>query len=173
MQLLQSTSSTILFSSSVDITSFGLQSRLRRVYLVLWDLSISHSFSLAPSTYGKYILILISFSWISVDHVCWCGWSKLCLLVILLKILLILLSWYPFSLNTCFTLAFSSVNLSLLVKMEYALLNKGIQNFPWNLFDGENTQIFPLFHFKKVSVSFHYSDHINNLHQNIKFTLKE
>ena len=33
-------------------------------------------FSLVLSTYGKYILILISFSWISVVCVCCCDWGK-------------------------------------------------------------------------------------------------
>ena len=90
----------------------------------LCDLSIRRSFSLVSSTYGKFILILISSSWISAACVCCWNWGKLWLLVILLKILLIMLSWYPFSFNTCFILAFSLCKSSLFVIMEYALLNK-------------------------------------------------
>ena len=43
-----------------------------------------------------------------VVHVCYFDWdSLLWLLVILLKILLIMLSWYSFSFNTYFILTFS------------------------------------------------------------------
>ena len=90
-----------------------------KVDLILWDLSIPRSFSLVPSTYGKLILILISSYCISC-----CDWDKLWLLVILLNILLIMLSWYPFSFNTCFILTFSLCKSSLFVVTEYALLNK-------------------------------------------------
>ena len=38
------------------------------------------------------------------------------------QLVLIMLSWYPFSFNTCFILAFSFKS-SLFVIMEYALLN--------------------------------------------------
>ena len=54
--------------SFVATRSFGLQSSLRKVLsllkvdLILWDLNIPRSFSLVPSTYGKFILILISSS---------------------------------------------------------------------------------------------------------------
>ena len=61
--------------------------------LILWDLSIHRSFSLVPSKRDKFIFILISSSRISATCVC----CKLWLLVILLKILLIMLSWFPFS----------------------------------------------------------------------------
>ena len=53
-----------------------------------------------------------------------CDWGKLWLFVILLKILLIMLSWHPFSFNNCFILAFSLCKSFLFVIMEYALLNK-------------------------------------------------
>ena len=84
----------------------------------------TRSFSVVPSTYGKFIHILISSSWISVVCVSCCDWSKLWLLVFLLKILIIMLSWYSFAFNTCFILAFSLCKSSLFVVMEYALLNK-------------------------------------------------
>ena len=122
--LLKPISSTKLFSCSAAIASFGLQSSLCKMYLVLLDLSMRHSFSLVSSMYGKYILVLTSFSWMSVARVYWCDWCKLWLLVILLQVLLIMLSWYSFSFNTSFTLAFSLVNSSLLVIMDYALLSK-------------------------------------------------
>ena len=101
-----------IFLSSVTTQSFGLQR------------SLCHSFSLVPSTYSKFTLSLISSFWISVACICCCDWDKLWLLVILYKILLIMLSWYPFSFSTCFILVFSLVRSSLIVIMEYALLNK-------------------------------------------------
>ena len=79
------------------------------------------SFSLLRSTYGKFILILVSPTWISLACVC-C--SDRWLLVTLLKIFLIMLSRYPFSFNTCFILTFSLCKSSLFMIMEYALLNK-------------------------------------------------
>ena len=59
-----------------------------------------------------------------VARVCCCNWVKLRLLAILLKILLITLSWYPFSFNICFILAFSLVKPYLLMIKEYALLKR-------------------------------------------------
>ena len=119
-----------MFLSSVATRSLGLQRTLRKVFLVqkmdliLWDLSIRRSFSLVSSSYGKFILILISPSWISVACVCFCDWDKQWLLVILLNILLIMLSWWPFSFNTCCILVFSFYKSSLFVMMECAPLNK-------------------------------------------------
>ena len=95
-----------------------------KVDLILWGLSIRRSFSPVLSTYGKFLLILISSSWISMACVSCCYWGKLWLLVILLKILLILLSWHPFFFNTCFIIAFSLCKSSLFVIMEYDLLDK-------------------------------------------------
>ena len=134
---------------------------------MIWYLSIHHSFSLVPSTYSKFILILISSSLISVACVSCCDWGKLWLLEILLKILLIMLSWYPFSFNTCFILAFSLCKSSLLVIMEYALINKEETTLSlqlvwwwelwckyWSVCVGclyTDTEISPLFRFKKVS----------------------
>ena len=92
--------------------------------LILWDLSICCNLSVKPWTYRKYILILISSSWIIVACVCYYDRGKMWLLVILLKILLIMLSWYTFSFNTCFILSFSLYKSSLFVIMEYGLLNK-------------------------------------------------
>ena len=66
---------------------------------------------LFTSTYNKFIFILISSCWISVACICCCDWDKLQLLVILWKILLLTLSWYPFSFKTCFILAFPLVKL--------------------------------------------------------------
>ena len=74
----------------------------------------------------KFMLILVSFPWISVAFHCCCDWDKLWLLVILLKILLIMLFWYPFSFNTCFILAFSVYKSFLFLIIEYALLNDPI-----------------------------------------------
>ena len=76
------------------------------------------SFSLVPTTYGKFILILVFCSLISVACVSCCDWDKVLLLVILLKILLIIISWYWFSCNTCFILAFYLANSPLFVIME-------------------------------------------------------
>ena len=102
---------------------FGLQNSLCKVAVILWDLSIRHGCSIVLWIYGKFILMNCS-SWISAACVCFCDWDKLRLLIILLKILLKMLFWYPFSFNTCFILAFSLVKSSLLVITEYALLNK-------------------------------------------------
>ena len=126
-----------------------------------------HSFSLIPSIYCKFILILISSSWIPADCVWWCDFGKLWLLVILLKILLIMLSWYPFFFKSYFILAFSWYNSSLFVIMEYALLNKEerklslqlvwwleLQCSYWSVrvaFVYTNTEIFLLTRFNKVS----------------------
>ena len=44
---------------------------------------------------------MISSSWVSVACVCCCDSGKMWFLVILFKILLIMLSWYPFFFNTC------------------------------------------------------------------------
>ena len=131
----------------------------------MWDLSIRQSFS--PTVYGKFILILIPFSWISVACVCSCNWDKLWLLVILLKILLLMLACCPFFSNTCLILAFSLVKSSLFVIMEYALLNKDGTTFflqlvwwwerycrYWSVCVGflyTNTEIFSLFCFNKLS----------------------
>ena len=120
-----------MFLSSVATRSFCLQRILRKVLWVwkvdhvLWGLIIRRSFPLKLSTYGKLILILISFSfWISVACVCCRDWEKLWLLVNLWKNLLIMLLRCPFSFNNCFILAFSLVKLFLFVIMEYALLKK-------------------------------------------------
>ena len=86
--------------------------------------SIRRSFSLVPSTYGKFTLILIFFFWIFVACVCCCDGGTLWLLIIHWNILLTMLSWYPFSFNTCIILEFSLFKWSLVVIMEYALLNK-------------------------------------------------
>ena len=55
--------------------------------------------------------------------------------------LLLMLSYYPFSFNTCFILAFSLAKSSLLVIMEFAVLNKKKQHFPWNLFGGKGCSV--------------------------------
>ena len=84
-----------------------------------------------------------------------------------LKILLIMLSRYPFFFNTCFILAFSLCKPSLFVIMEYAVLNKEettlslqlvwwweLQCRYWSVCVGflyANTEIPPLFLFNKVS----------------------
>ena len=86
--------------------------------------SICHSFSLVPSTYDIFILILIYYPWISAVWVGCCDCGKLWLLAVLLMILLIMLSRYPFSFNTCFILGFSKYKSSLFVIIEYDLLNK-------------------------------------------------
>ena len=99
-----------------------------RVDLILWDLGINRSFWLIPSTYSKFILILIFSSWIYVAYVCCCDWDKLWLLAILLKVLLIILSWYPLLFNTSFILASSLVKLSLFMIIEYALFKQGGNN---------------------------------------------
>ena len=96
-------------------SSFSKMLSVYKVDLNSWDLSTGHSFSIVNSTGSNFILILVSFSLIYVNYICCCDWDKLCLLVVLLKILLIMLSWYPFSFDTCFILAFSR---------ERALLNK-------------------------------------------------
>ena len=70
----------------------------------MWDLSIHRSFLLIPSTCCKFILTLKLCSWVSAACVCYCGFGKLWLLVILWKILLVMLNWYPFPLSTCFIL---------------------------------------------------------------------
>ena len=69
-------------------------------------LSICRSFLLLTSTYGTFLFILISSSWICVTCVICCDWGKLWLLVNLLKILLVMLSLYPFSFRTYFILPF-------------------------------------------------------------------
>ena len=97
-----------------------------RKWILFRDLSRRYNCSLAPSTYSDFKFILISSSWISSACVCCYGWDKLRLLVILLNILLIMLSWYPLSFNTCFILAFSFIKSSLLLKLEYAVLNKEV-----------------------------------------------
>ena len=74
---------------------------------------------LSSLTCSKFITILISSFWIYVACVCCCDWNKLWLLVIFYMILLKIRSWYLISISTCFTLPFS-----LVVNMEYALLNK-------------------------------------------------
>ena len=107
-------------------------------YMSIWDMSICSSFLLVPSTYSRFIFITISSSWISVACIWYCDWGQLWLLVILLKILRIRLSWYPFSFNTCFILAFYLYKSSLYVIMEYALLIKEETTFPLNLFGGES-----------------------------------
>ena len=128
---------------------------------------MQRSFSPIRSTYGKCILILVSFSCISLARVCFCYWGKLWLLVIPLKISPIMLSWYPFCFNTCFILALSLVMSSLLVIMDYALLNKEkttlfsqlvwwweLQYRHWSVcvgFPHTSTEIFLLFRFNKVS----------------------
>ena len=100
--------------------------------LILWDLSIRCSFSLVPSTYGKFILILISSTWIYVAYVSCRDWGKRWLLVTLLKILVIMLSWCPFSFNTCFILEFSLCKSSLFVIMAYKYVKKRTFNiFSW------------------------------------------
>ena len=75
------------------------------------------------ATYVKFICILMSCSW-SVACVCCCDWNKLWLLVILLKFLLIIHSWYPFPFSICVIVTFSLVKSFLFVIMEYALLSK-------------------------------------------------
>ena len=117
-----------LFSAATQF--LGLQSSLPRVLwlqkvdVILQNLNLWRSFSLVPSTYGQFILILISFSWISVAYVCCCDWDRLWLLVTLLKILLIMLSRYPFLFSTCFIIPLSWVKSFLLMIMEHALINK-------------------------------------------------
>ena len=150
-----------------SVATRSLVFSVEKVDLILWDLSIRHSFSLVPSTYGKFILILISSSWISVACVSCCDRGKLWLLRILLKILLIMLFWYQFSFNTCFILAFSLCKSSLFVIMELAILNKEeatlflqlvwgweLECRYWSVCVGflyTNTEISPLFCFNKVS----------------------
>ena len=128
-------------------------------------MSIRRSFSLAPSTYGKFIPVIYT-SWISVDCICCYDCDKLWLFVILLKILL-MFSWYLLSFSTCFILPFSLAKRSLLVIMKYSLLNKeGITLFlqlVWWVellcrhrsvcvdFRYSSTKIFQLFRFNKVS----------------------
>ena len=68
---------------------------------ILWDSSIRCSFSVAPSTYSKLILTLISSCYVSMACVC----HKLWLLIILL-IILKMFFWYPFSFTTSFILVF-------------------------------------------------------------------
>ena len=65
------------------------------------------------------------------------------MLVILFNVLLVTLSSYSFSFNTCFMLPFSLAKSSLLVIMEYALLKKAKKkkHFPCNLFDGESCSV--------------------------------
>ena len=117
-----------MFSVFVATRSFCLQRSLHNVLsvknvdLILWDLSIRYSFPLVPSTYGKVMLILISYSWIYLACICCC--YKLWLIVILFNILLIMFSWHLFCFDTCFILALSFLKSSLFVTMEYALLNK-------------------------------------------------
>ena len=53
---------------------------------------------------------------------CCCERGELWLLAILLKTLLIMLSWYSFFYNTCFILAFSLCKSSLFVLIDYPLL---------------------------------------------------
>ena len=52
-----------------------------------------------------------------------------------------MLSWYTVSFNTCFILAFSLVKPSLLVIMEYPVLNKEEQRFPCNLFGSDSCNV--------------------------------
>ena len=74
---------------------------MQSTFSVERDLSICLSFSLLPSTYGKFLLILIFSSWISMACIWCCNWDKFWLLIILLRILVILLcSWYPYYFNT-------------------------------------------------------------------------
>ena len=119
-----------MFLCSVATRSLGLQKSLRKVFpvwkfdLILWDLSMRCGFSQVSSTDGRFILILVTSSWIFVAWISFCDCGKLWLLVILLKILLMMLSWYPFSFKTCFILAISLCKPYLFVIMEYALLNK-------------------------------------------------
>ena len=91
-------------------------------------MSICHSFSLVTSTKGKFILILISSSWISVACVRWCDWDKLWLLVILLRILLIMVPWCRFSFHTCFIIVFFSFKSSLMVIIS-SIQNESIRTF--------------------------------------------
>ena len=117
-------SSECNFKDRLDSLIFSSYSMFRCKKFILWDLNIHCSFSLVLSMYGKFILILISPSWISVACISCCDWGKLCILVILWKILLIMLLWCPFSFNTCCILVFSLCKSYLFVIMEYALLNK-------------------------------------------------
>ena len=122
---------------SLSITFFS--SQLKTVFSSqLWDLCILRRFSLVPWTHGKFILILIFSLWISVACVNCCDWGKLWLLDFANKIML---SWYPYSFNTCFTLAFSLCKSSLFVIMEYALSNKEEKHFPCSLFGGESCSV--------------------------------
>ena len=131
------------------------------------DISIRRSFSLVPSTYAKFILILLFYSGTYVACVCFWDWDKLWLLVILLNILLIFLSWYPFTFSTFFLLAFSLIKSSFMTIIEYALLNKedktlSIQLFWWWELECSycsvsvgflytSTEIFSFIHLNKVS----------------------
>ena len=91
-----------------------------------------------------YTTIPISSSWISVACASCCDWDKLWLLVILWKISLIMLSWYPFFFITCFILAFSLCKSYLFVIIEYALLKKEETTLSLlfcNLFGGESCSV--------------------------------
>ena len=139
---LQSISWKILFLSPVDTWSFDLESSLREVLSESGSyLSTSCSFSLVSSTYSKFTLVIISFTWMYVACVCCCDWDKLRLLVFLWKILLIMLLWYPFSFRTWFIPAFSFLKSSFFVIMEYAQLNKEETTLSCNLFDGGSCSV--------------------------------
>ena len=58
------------------------------------------------SVLGNFILIKIASSWVFMACFCCCDRGKPCILIIISKLLLIALCWYPFSFNICFIPAF-------------------------------------------------------------------
>ena len=112
-----------MFLSLLATRSLSLQKSICKVFsvqkvdLILWDLSIRRSFSPVPSTYGRFILILIFCFSISVACVSCYDWGKLWLLVILLRVLLIMLSWCPSRIYVHFKKLFDTVDRILLEKL--------------------------------------------------------
>ena len=93
------------------------------MYLLLWVLPKSPNFpqvSLTKVSSYWCWTHLFKHLWLVCCH----DWQTVIVGNSLNKFSLITLSWYSFSFNTCFFREFSLIKRSLLVIMEYALLNK-------------------------------------------------
>ena len=129
-----------MFLSYIAFWSFGLQSSLRKVlprrkWIILWDLNIRHCTVNCTvnvwEIYTHFGLFLLDTCGLSLLL-----WLRQAVIVsnFLLKILLILLPWYPFS------MLFYLVKSSLLVIIEKAETRRK-QHFPCNLFDCESCSV--------------------------------